>query len=105
MSNITTAAQAAAINNRMIRLAVDAENNASTVSFALSWLRLAEKWADSHDRPVLSRSCKKMAGRIAYVTCEVCGSRTSRAEALVIRNGVEVFLCPECQGGAASWNI
>lgn len=100
-----TAAHAAAINNRLIKLAVDAEMNTSAACVVLGWLNLAQKWAERHARPALRDSCRRMADRLTCVTCDACGGLTARAEALVIRNGTEVFLCPGCQGGAGTWNI
>ena len=98
-----TAAHAAAINNRLIKLAVDAEINTSAANVVLDWLNLAQRWAERHARPALRDSCRRMADRIACVTCEACGGLTARAEALVIRNGTEVFLCPECQIKGKMW--
>ena len=92
-----TAAHAAAINNRLIKLAVDAELNASAAIVVLDWLSLAQRWAERHARPALRESCRKMAVRIKSVPCEACGCLTDKATALTARHGEEIFLCSECQ--------
>lgn len=86
-----TAAHAAAINNRLIKLAVDAELNASAAIVVLDWLNLAQKWAERHARPALRESCRKMAVRIKAVPCDACGCLTDKATALTVRHGEEIF--------------
>ena len=89
-------AAASKINRRMILLACDAQLNPDAEGVIYQWFKLAQKWTIPNNRPALARSLERLRERISPVICDCCGCRTTKAEALTIRHGEEVHLCPHC---------
>lgn len=89
-------AAASKINNRMILLSCDAELNPDCGWIVSKWFALAQKRAVADNRPALARSLERLRERISPVICDCCGCRTTKAEALAMRHGEEVYLCPHC---------
>ena len=89
-------AAASKINNCMILLSCDAELNPESGWIVSKWFALAQKRAVADNRPALARSLERLRERISPVICDCCGCRTTKAEALTMRHGEEVYLCPMC---------
>ena len=87
---------ASKINNRMILMACDAELNPDAEGVIHQWFKLAQKWAIPNNRPALRRSLCRVSDKISPVICDCCGCRTTKAGALTMRHGEEVYLCPHC---------
>ena len=88
---------ASKINRRMPYMAYDAELNLEAAHIVSEWFRLAQRWALSNERPALRNSLRQVHDRITPVTYECCGRRTTKSEALCMRYGEEIYLCPTCQ--------
>ena len=98
LAQVNTASK---INRRMIELARDAEQSPAFSETVTSWLALARKWSISNERPALRRSLCRVSDKISQVNCDCCGCRTTKAEALTMRHGEEIYLCPRCAAGNA----